>query len=280
MQLGLIDLYHVIFSFTLAHNLFFTLVVIIVLFIIAHHLSVSLVLHHLLLQLIKAIFLLDLVLHALDTLVLDVDLFVFIAIFALFHAVLARLVHLLLLLLNGLCDGSLLLWVEFIEVGQVFLIEHLLLLLGHGELVLGILITVFFVLILVLLILILVLLFIFIAFANHLLLVVILHLVLAFMVVNVTVLIHLFILLIDLVGRALHHLLLVHALHHAALVGLVDDHLADWAWSALLHQGLTAVLSREVGRGDVEAIVILSADQELSLLVRQMLIWVMACLAQ
>ena len=111
MQLGLIDLYHVIFSFTLTHNLFFTLVVIIVLFIIAHHLSVSLVLHHLLLQLIKAIFLLDLVLHALDTLVLDVDLFVFIAIFALFHAVLARLVHLLLLLLNGLCDGSLLLWV-------------------------------------------------------------------------------------------------------------------------------------------------------------------------
>ena len=153
-----------------------------------------------------------------------------------------------------------------------------MLLLGHGELVLGIFITIFLVLILVLLIL--VLLFILIAFANHLLLVVILHFVLAFMVVTVTVLIHLFILLIDLVGRALHHLLLVHALHHAALVGLVDDHLADWAWSALLHQGLTAVLSREVGRGDVEAIVILSADQELSLLVRQMLIWVMACLAQ
>ena len=63
MQLGLIDLYHVIFSFTLAHNLFFTLVVIIVLFIITHHLSVSLVLHHLLLQLIKAIFLLDLLLE-------------------------------------------------------------------------------------------------------------------------------------------------------------------------------------------------------------------------
>ena len=277
MQLGLIDLYHVIFSFTLAHNLFFTLVVIIVLFIIAHHLSVSLVLHHLLLQLIKAIFLLDLVLHALDTLVLDVDLFVFIAIFALFHAVLARLVHLLLLLLNGLCDGSLLLWVELIEVGQVFLIEHLLLLLSHSDLVLGILITVFLILILVLLIL--VLLFILIAFTNHLLLV-IFHLVLAFMVVTVTVLIHLFIFLIDLVGRALHHLLLVHALHHAALVGLVDDHLADWARSALLHQGLTAVLGREVGRGDVEAVVVLSADQELSLLVRQMLIWVMACLAQ
>lgn len=153
-----------------------------------------------------------------------------------------------------------------------------MLLLGHGELVLGILITVFLVLILVLLIL--VLLFILIAFANHLLLVVILHFVLAFMEVTVTVLIHLFILLIDLVGRALHHLLMVHALHHAALVGLVDDHLADWAWSALLHQGLTAVLRREVGCGDVEAIVVLSTDQELSLLVRQMLIWVMACLAQ
>ena len=275
MQLGLIDLYHVIFSFTLAHNLFFTLVVIIVLFIIAHHLSVSLVLHHLLLELIKAIFLLDLVFHALYTLILDVDLFVFIAIFALFHAVLARLVHLLLLLLNGLCDGSLLLWVEFIEVGQVFLIENLLLLLGHGELILGILIPVFLVLILVFLVLILLL--ILIALTNHLLLVMI-HLVLA--LETVAVFVHLLILLVDLVGRALHHLLLVHALHHAALVGLVDDHLADWAWSALLHQGLTAVLSREVGCGDVEAIVILSADQELSLLVRQMLIWVMACLAQ
>lgn len=258
MQLGLVDLYHVIFSFTLTHDLFFTLVIIIVLFIIAHHLSVSLVLHHLLLQLIKAILLLDLVLHALDTLILDVNLFVFIAIFALFHAVLARLVHLLLLLLNGLCDGSLLLWVEFIEVGQVFLIEHLLLLLSHSDLVLGILITVFLILILVLLIL--VLLFIFIAFTNHLLLV-ILHLVLAFMVVTFTVFIHFFILLIDLVRRTLHHLLLVHTLHHVALVGLVDDHLADWAWSALLHQGLTAVLGREVGCGDVEAIVVLSANQ-------------------
>ena len=144
--------------------------------------------------------------------------------------------------------------------------------------VLGIFITVFLVLILVLLIL--VLLFIFIAFANHLLLVVILHLVLAFMVVTVTVLIHLFILLIDLVGRALHHLLLVYALHHAALIGLVDDHLADRAWSALLHQGLAAVLGREVGRGDVQAIVVLGTDQELSLLVGQMLIWVMACFAQ
>ena len=258
MQLGLVDLYHVIFSFTLTHDLFFTLVIIIVLFIIAHHLSVSLVLHHLLLQLIKAILLLDLVLHALDTLILDVNLFVFIAIFALFHAVLARLVHLLLLLLNGLCDGSLLLWVKFIEVGQVFLIEHLLLLLSHSDLVLGILITVFLILILVLLIL--VLLFIFIAFTNHLLLV-ILHLVLAFMVVTFTVFIHFFILLIDLVRRTLHHLLLVHTLHHVALVGLVDDHLANWAWSALLHQSLTAVLGREVGCGDVEAIVVLSANQ-------------------
>ena len=108
MELGLVDFYHVIFSFPLAHNLLFALVVIVVLFV-AHDLPVSLVLHHLLLQLIKAIFFLDLVLHALDTLVLDVDLLVFIAIFALFHAVLTRLVHLLLLLLNGLCDGSLLL---------------------------------------------------------------------------------------------------------------------------------------------------------------------------
>ena len=277
MQLGFINLYHVILSFTLAHNLFFTLIVLIVLFI-AHHLPVSLVLHHLLLQLIKAIFLLDLMLHALDTLVLDVDLFVFITIFALFHAVLTRLVHLLLLLLNGLCDGSLLLQIEFIEVGQVFLIEHLLLLLSHCELVLCILITVLLVLILVLLILILF--FILIAFTNHLLLMVILHLVLAIMVVTVTVFIHLFILLIDLVGRALHHLLLVHALHHAALIGLVDYHLANWAWSALLHQGLAAVLGREVGRGDVQAIVVLGTDQELSLLVGQMLIWVMACFAQ
>ena len=274
MELGLIDLYHVIFSFTLAHNLFFTLIVLIVLFV-AHDLPVSLVLHHLLLQLIKAIFLLDLVLHALDTLVLDVDLFAFISILAFFHTVLTRLVHLLLLLLNGLCNGSLLLQVEFVEIGQVFLVEHLLLLLGHGELILGILITVFLVLILVLLILILLL--IFFALTNHLLLI---HLVLAVMVATLTIFIHLFILLIDLVGRALHHLLLVHALHHAALVGLVDDHLADWAWSALLHQGLTAVLGREVGRGDVEAIVVLSTDQELSLLVCQMLIWVMACLTQ
>ena len=142
--------------------------------------------------------------------------------------------------------------------------------------ILGIFIPVFLVLILVFLVLILLL--ILIALTNHLLLVMI-HLVLA--LETVAVFVHLLILLVDLVGRALHHLLLVHAIHHAALIlMLVDDHLAGWAWPTLLHQGLPAILRGEIGRGNVEAVVVLSTDQELSLLVSQMLVWIVAGLAQ
>lgn len=127
MQLLFIDFNHVILTFSFAHDLLLTLIIIVIL-IVSHELSISLV-HHLLLHLIDSIFF-NLVLHALNSLIFDVDLLVFISIFPLLHAILTSLVHLLLLLLDGLGDGSLLLWVELVKVGQVFLVEDLLLLLG------------------------------------------------------------------------------------------------------------------------------------------------------
>ena len=88
-------------------------------------------LHELLLVLIvDLIFVFDLLLHALDAVILDVDLFFAIVVL---HVVLVDLVMLLhlLLLLDGLGNGTLLLRVELVEVVEVLLVEDLLLLL-HG----------------------------------------------------------------------------------------------------------------------------------------------------
>lgn len=122
VKLLFIDFNHVIFIFTLSvtHHLFFTLIVI----LIVHELSIGLSLHHLLLHhllLVHAIIVFNLVLHAFDSFVFDVDLFVFVLV-TFSHAILSLLVHLLLLLLYGLSDGGLLLGVQIVEVSQVLFI--------------------------------------------------------------------------------------------------------------------------------------------------------------
>lgn len=47
--------------------------------------------------------------------------------------------------------------------------------------------------------------------------------------------------------------------------------------TTLLHEGLASVLGREVRRGDVKSIVVLGGDKELTLLISEMLIRVVAC---
>ena len=290
MQLLLIDLDHIVFTLALTHDLLLTLIIVI---IVAHELAISLA-HHLLLHLlIHAILFFDLVLHAFDTLILNIDFVLVTIIFiTFFHAVLPSLmllVHLLLLLLDGLSDCGLLLRVELVEVGQVLLVQNLLLLLGQGDLVLLVscllvdLLTVLFLLVL----LILVFLFILVLLPDHLMVVVhlmVVHLFLVALAVHLLLLIVLLVLLIDhllpyLPRGALHHLARgVVALHHP-IGGLTNHHLRG-ARPLLLHKSLAAVLCGEVGRRHVESIVVLGADQEFSLFVSQVLVRVVPCLAK
>ena len=197
-------------------------------------------------------------LHSFDALILNVDLVILVTLFSLFHVILSSLVHLLLLLLDGLSDGGLLFWVQIVEVGKVFLIDHLLLLLSHGHLVVSILIHILLILILVF---ILVLFLVFIVLIDHLGLLLLLHheLLLLFfihliLVLAFTIIVHLFVIffidvLLDLIGCTFHQLLI----HAFSLV----HHLG----SAFLHEGLAAVLSREVRSRDIESIVVLSGDK-------------------
>ena len=128
-KLFFVDFNHIvliIFSFT--HHLLFALVVII---LIVHELTfgLSVLLHHLLLLLlVHFVAVLDVMFHTFDAFVLHLVL-LFDLVFVFSHLILVDLVHVLLLLLDGLGNGSLLLRVKFIEVLDVLFSHKLLLLL-------------------------------------------------------------------------------------------------------------------------------------------------------
>lgn len=219
LELVLVNLNHVVF--TLVSFTFIT-----------HHFSIDIVVHHLPVIHLVAIFLFNLLLHSFDAIVLPV-----LVIFVIFllHAILVNLVHVLLLLLEGLGDGGLLLWVEFVEVFDVVSLEDLLcLFLVQLHLVVDIL----FISVLVLMILVILILFFLDALFD-------------LMLINILfVFTFHFIFLVDLTFGTLH-LDLINDLHLLGIV--VTLHVR----STLLHEGLTTVLGREVSSGNVQSIVVL-----------------------
>ena len=129
-ELFFIDFNHIVFIiFSFTHHLLLALVVFI---LIVHELTFGLsdLLHHhlLLLLLVHFIVVLDGVLHSFDAFVLHLVL-LFHLVFVFSHLILVDLVHVLLLLLDGLGNSSLLLGVKLIEVLDVLFSHKLLLLL-------------------------------------------------------------------------------------------------------------------------------------------------------
>lgn len=106
MKLLLIELDHFLVALSISHHLFFALVIIVVL-ITLHLISFISILPF------------DLLFHTFDAVVLDVDL---ITVLVLIHSVLIDLVH--VLLLDGLSNSGLLLWVKLIKVLKL-LLSHL-----------------------------------------------------------------------------------------------------------------------------------------------------------
>ena len=106
MQLLLVKVHHVVIDFSLAHHLifffFFTLVIVFFAFNLLVFLFFWLRLF------------LNLLFHSFDTLVLNFVLIAFL-IFTL-HRILVDLVHVLLLLLDGLRDSNLLLRIKLVEI--------------------------------------------------------------------------------------------------------------------------------------------------------------------
>ena len=132
LKLFLVNLNHVIFivSLSIAHHLlFFTLIIIFVIheFTVFLELVLALLLHHFLLIVVVLTFVIfDLLLHALNSIILDINFFIILIAF-LSHAVFVDLVHMLLLLLDSVCNRSLLLRVKLVEVLKILLIKELLL---------------------------------------------------------------------------------------------------------------------------------------------------------
>jgi len=133
LKLFLVNLNHVIFivSLSIAHHLlFFTLIIIFVIheFTVFLELVLALLLHHFLLIVVVLTFVIfDLLLHAFNSVILDINFFFIILITFLSHAVFVDLVHMLLLLLDSVCNRSLLLRVKLVEVLKILLIKELLL---------------------------------------------------------------------------------------------------------------------------------------------------------
>jgi hypothetical protein len=174
----------------------------------------------------------------------------------LLHSVLVNLVHLLLLLLvDGLGNRCLLLWVKLVEILDVLSLHQLLsLLLLHGHLVIRIFVLVVFF-------------FLFAFFRLHLVtLTLTFAVVLVFVLFFMVHLVFLVVLFLDLVDWTFH---LVRIKLSASLTG-----------TSFLHKSLASVLGWEVRSCHVEAIVVLGRDQKLALLVSEMLIWVVAGLSE
>ena len=115
--------------------------------------------------------------------------------------------------------------------------------------------------------------------------------------IHFILLIHLIILLfLNLISRrsSLHHgghlarihTLLAHDDHALHIVGIVLDTTRSTSrknhsiGAALLHEGLAAIGSREVCHRDVQAVVVLGADEAFALFVGQVLVWVVTRLAK
>jgi len=116
VKLFLVDFDHVVLAFfTFAHHLFLFALVVIIFITFFDHVAIRVVILILLI-----VFFFDLLFHALDALILDIDLLAFIFLLNL-HLVLVDLVHALLLLLEGLGDSSLLFRVELVEILELLL---------------------------------------------------------------------------------------------------------------------------------------------------------------
>ena len=82
--------------------------------------------------------------------------------------------------------------------------------------------------------------------------------------------------LLDLIGSSFH-LVLFHIFFFDSLHAFHLLH-AGALWTTLLHQRLAIVLGGEVGSGHVKAIVVLSRDQKLALLIGEVFVWVVTSL--
>ena len=113
LKLIIVDLDQIIFIF-FAHHLIVNCIVVIRV-TVDHHLAIGLAM---MVHLITIIIFLDLMLHALDALILDVHFFVTVFFAVVSHAIVIDLVHLSLgLQLHGLSEGFTLLWIQVLQLG-------------------------------------------------------------------------------------------------------------------------------------------------------------------